>query len=946
MSGILSCTPSNSSKSQKDGKDENEKKDFFSPIGGVYKSQQLITISPEKGETVYYTLDGSTPTENSLKYAAPFTLNTPSLVRALAINGDKKRYIMTMYDFDLQPDAAAYTSSPVWTDQIIYFLLLDKFYNADTSNDDLGYGEKSVNDKTWFSGGDFAGLEAKLDYIKNLGATAIWITPPIKNQWSEGSYGGSHGYWASDFMNVDPHYGDLTAYKSLVDAAHSKGLYVIQDIVLNHVGDYFTINSSPLIPGKDMSGWSLKSGSKPFTYPEQLPWKFNDPRIFTEDELKNNSFYNWTPPISDYNIKTQVYTYQLSNLDDINTDNKVVQNLLRGYFRYWIDKVDIDGYRVDTVKYIDPSFFEDFVNSNEAGNKGIRTHAADLGKNDFILFGECWDSDEALNVSYTAGDNGEKRLDSLIYFTLNFAVREVFGSGKPTSEFTKVLNIRETAGYADPKKLVTFVDNHDMERLINVTSESRVKQAYAFLMTIPGIPQLYYGTEQGFSVQRKAMFKGGYSSDGTANTVDYFQEDGEWFKYIQSLTKLRRENSVFRNGKMSILKDNSNNNGIFAYKMVEGEGGIGKEALVVFNTSGSALAAIDMNCGFNAGDKFDIIQPSSDSLQKSVTADNNGNITLAVPAESFGIYILTSEKNNVEANENSIKIISAYDITIESFSMTVSGILEKSADIRVFVNGNYASSIAVSAGLTWETQIDLTSVSNGTHEAAALIDTGDVSTYIYSSPVTFTLKKPFIEAAYITDPQGDDKGPNGNYTLPKDPSFTSQQDILSAKVSTSGSDIKIDLIMGATTNTWKPNTNDFDHVVFHIFIADGKSDTGIKAMPFLNSNVPDDMGTWNYYARMTGWTSAMTNSNGTFISPAPASVVNHNDKTVTFNISGKSLGSPASLNGWKIYISTWDEDTGIPREISLAGGDWIYGGADGASKPPLIMDDISVITID
>ncbi len=916
------------------GKGEIVSHPEFTPIGGVYKTDIPITINTGRGDKLYYTIDGSTPTKDSIKYRGEFILNEPTLVRALALKKDgTKSYAMTMYDFDMAKDVTVHKESPIWTDQVIYFALLDRLYNGDKSNDDMGYNETNVSEETWFSGGDFAGLEQKLDYIKELGATAIWITPPVKNEWSEGNYGGSHGYWASDFMKVDPHYGDLAAYKSFVDAAHDKGLYVIQDIVVNHVGDYFNVSNN------DSKKWSLKNKTLPTKSPEQLPWSLNDPSLFTEDELLNNSFYNWTPAISDYNDSSQLFTYQLSNLDDMRTTNPVVRNLLRGYFRYWIDKVDVDAYRVDTVKYVEQQFFEGFVNSTEVGNMGIKEYAKSLGKDDFILFGESWDQNEDLNASYTLGENGEKRLDSIIYFNLNFAIRNVFGNGNATSELTEVLKNRESAGYQDSNKLVTFVDNHDMERLVNSTTPNLVKEAYAFIMTIPGIPQLYYGTEQDFTERRAAMFEGGFKSNGVANDKDYFDTDSEWFKYIKGLTELRKNNSVFRNGKVTIIKDNSFSNGLMAYKLALDDGGKGKEAFVIFNTSMEDKVGIDMESDFIGNAEFTLLDPSSDSITKTIKADKNGQITLAVPGESFGIYLLDSIGTDSDKKDNEIIIKSSFESEITDTKLVIEGSINKDSEVGIFIDGNYKKATTFRAGKNWSTTIDLTSVTNGEHEVIAFVKSDDVKDYIYSNPIKVNVKKPFIEMLSITDDKNDEQ-----YLMPKNETFIGQQDIESVKVFTSGTDIRLDFVMKEVTNVWSPTINDFDHVLFNIFLQKEGSDSTVTTLPGFNAEVPKDMKSWDYFVSMAGWSSSIMDKNSLAISPSPTSVVDYDTKTVSINIPAAAIGDPKSLKGWKIYITTWDEDSGNLRAMTVDGDEWVFGGADGLVSP-LIMDDTEVITL-
>ncbi|MCF1438394.1 MAG: hypothetical protein LPD71_06495, partial [Shewanella sp.] len=131
--------------------------------------------------------------------------------------------------------------SPDWREQIIYFALTDRFNDGDPANNDQGTGEYDPKDHRKFSGGDLNGLKAQLDYMQKLGATALWLTPPVANQWwyPKGQYGGYHGYWATDFKSIDPHFGTLEDYKALSDGLHRRGMYLIQDIVVNHTGNFF-----------------------------------------------------------------------------------------------------------------------------------------------------------------------------------------------------------------------------------------------------------------------------------------------------------------------------------------------------------------------------------------------------------------------------------------------------------------------------------------------------------------------------------------------------------------------------------------------------------------------------------------------------------------------------------------------------------------------------------
>ena len=129
--------------------------------------------------------------------------------------------------------------SPDWRDQVIYFVMTDRFDDANPSNNQQGADEFDPRLESKYSGGDLQGVRRRLDYIQGLGASAVWITPPVANQWWNGEYGGYHGYWASNFKKVDPHMGNLKDYQQLSDALHRRSMFLVQDIVLNHTGDFF-----------------------------------------------------------------------------------------------------------------------------------------------------------------------------------------------------------------------------------------------------------------------------------------------------------------------------------------------------------------------------------------------------------------------------------------------------------------------------------------------------------------------------------------------------------------------------------------------------------------------------------------------------------------------------------------------------------------------------------
>ena len=158
--------------------------------------------------------------------------------------------------------------SPDWRDQVIYFVMLDRFDDGDPRNNDQHAGEYDPADPAKFSGGDLAGVTRRIDYIRGLGATAVWITPPVANQWwnPRVKYGGYHGYWASNFSAVDAHFGTLDDYRALSRALHGAGMYLVQDIVVNHTGDWFQYGAGrdASDPGRRQCQGTELSGRDPF----------------------------------------------------------------------------------------------------------------------------------------------------------------------------------------------------------------------------------------------------------------------------------------------------------------------------------------------------------------------------------------------------------------------------------------------------------------------------------------------------------------------------------------------------------------------------------------------------------------------------------------------------------------------------------------------------------
>ena len=261
------------------------------------------------------------------------------------------------------PGSYRHVPSPDWRDQIVYFLMIDRFNDGDPSNNDQGANEFDPTSDKKFSGGDIVGVRQKLEYIANLGVTAVWLTPPVANQWWQPrqNYGGYHGYWARDMQKIDEHFGDLASYQALAEDLHKRGMYLIQDVVVNHVGNFFTY-SGPYSADKPCEGFELIPGALAAGQSLPPPLALNDCH---SPQAQQAAIYHWTPSIIDHNDQKQQLTYQLSDLDDLNTTNPIVRDYLKQSYRYWVEQVGVDAFRVDTAKFVEHDFYRDFFHARD-----------------------------------------------------------------------------------------------------------------------------------------------------------------------------------------------------------------------------------------------------------------------------------------------------------------------------------------------------------------------------------------------------------------------------------------------------------------------------------------------------------------------------------------------------------------------------------------------------
>lgn len=420
----------------------------------------------------------------------------------------------------------------------IYLLIPDRFSNGDPSNDIVNdYRDKTSDRKDKFSrhGGDFRGIENHLDYFNQLGVTTLWLTPVIENdmpkmnEWGN-SIAGYHGYWFTNHYEIDQRFGGNEGYKEFCNNLHAKGMKVIQDAVYNHVGNHHWFALDP-----PMKSWfNTSQGDKGPNHREEV---FYDPYASQTD--KNAMLDGWFVP----------------HLPDLNQKNPYVANFLIQHAIWTTEEYGIDGWRVDTYKYCDEQFMN---NVNAALEKEFPK---------LTVFGESWVNSTVANAYFTQNNiaapfkhNAKGMLDFQSCFAMLAGMNEQFGWLNGVNKLYTTLT--QDVLYKEPMNNCIFLDNHDMDRVFSVVDEDwkKMKMGFNWLLTLRGIPQIYYGSEvlmKNKKVNTDATvredFPGGWADD--KNKENRFTKEGrsekqdEAFEYVSRLANFRKNSSALTGGK-------------------------------------------------------------------------------------------------------------------------------------------------------------------------------------------------------------------------------------------------------------------------------------------------------------------------------------------------------------------------------------------------------------
>ncbi|MBF6025298.1 alpha-amylase family glycosyl hydrolase [Lysobacter niastensis] len=833
--------------------------------------------------------------------------------------------------------------SPDWRDQVIYFVMTDRFADGDPRNNDQGAGEYDPSSNAKYNGGDLRGVEQRLDYIRGLGVTAVWVTPPVANEWwsTRSQYGGYHGYWAENLMAVDAHNGSLDDYRSLSRSLHGRGMYLVQDVVVNHMGNYFTYDG----------GWSaddpaahfrLNADSRGRTAPTQSPFDRNDAR---DPAQRTEAIYHWTPAITDYNDPRQVHDYQLADLDDLNTENPRVREALRRSYGYWIREAGVDAFRVDTAFYVAPEYFDDFLHADDPAAPGIARVAAKTGRRQFHVFGEGFGLDPAFQDGqmrridgYMRDAVGRELLPGMINFPLYGSFGDVFARGRPTAELGWRIE-RTMQLHREPHLMPTFVDNHDVDRFLAGGDEAGLRQALLAMLTLPGIPTIYYGTEQGLREQRAAMFAAGYGSGGR----DHYDTQAPLYRYLQRAIALRREHRVFSRGTPRVVAQEATGPGALAWTMRRE----GETALVALNTASHTALLEPVDTGLAPGTVLRgafAIEGNAPEL----VVDAHGRVSLPLPARSGYAWLPTPERRTATAPAR-VALDAALPRDVRG-DFAVSGAVQGASVVKLVVDGDIdrAREVRADAQGRWQAQVDTTGMTDA--DVPHRVVAWDPSSGAVSAPHAFRVAREWKVLADVKDPDDDDRGPSGRYVYPAAPEWHEQRplDLSRIRVLGAGGAMKVEVTTRSRLATWNP-PNGFDHIAYTLFVGLPDREDGATVMPQQNGTLPDGM-RWQLRARAHGWTNALfvhrgatATADGTAITPAASIALGPGEDTVTFTFPASVLGSRRSLSGVRVVVNTWDYDGGY-RGLTPQAGPHTIGGGDG-SRDPLWMDDSGVITL-
>ena len=826
--------------------------------------------------------------------------------------------------------------SPDWREQVVYMVLIDRFDDGDPGNNDQGFGEYDPKRATHFSGGDLQGVIDRLDYIRALGATAVWISPPVANQWWSTPYQatGWHGYWATHFQEIDRHFGTLEDYRRLSHELHCRGMYLIQDVVANHVGNFFAYDGE-YDPEDTAKNFILLEPDSHQPAPTQYPFNLIDRR---NPEHAAAAIYHWTPSVQDFADPHQEHYYSLGHVNDINTENPRVIAAFKDIYKYWISEVGVDGFRMDTVMLVPLAFWNRFLRDDD----GIYAHARQLGKDHFLTFGEVTAS------SKPYGDAGERKVagyietdgrrgpNSMLGYPLYHEINQVLARGVETAALAYRL-AKTMEAYPDPFVIPNFVDNHDTARFLAAAPPAAFRQALALLFTIPGIPIVYQGTEQGLVETRQAMFAGGLH-----NAAGSFDENSDYFRYIKRLTALRREHPALLRGDLEILQSEPSGPGLLAYRRQYE----GNAVIVLLNTANHSILAHGLEVGAKPRQRFDPLL--ADGPVDAPVADAAGRLSLRLGAR--GIAVLrpsgAAEPTPAPPAELTLAVDASHiEGAVLSEDFELSGTVSRSnAPLQLVVDGDIDRGIEFKSDAQGRWRITVPVRDLGEEHSFLQIYAPQANHLSRRIAYTTRVTEP-QSTAEVVDAADDAHGPTGRYVSPQQPESGRQREIETVRARAAGRNLELTLTMAEITTPWLPPFG-FDNVTVTTFF-DLPGREGAKELPLLNATAPAPM-TWDLAHVARGWDSytyrsagSSANRQGEKLGVSPKVTADQTSRTITFIYRGAALGVE-NWAGARIYVTTWASGgEGVYVDMRPEPSQWFFGG--GEPDAPKIMDDALLV---
>ena len=567
--------------------------------------------------------------------------------------------------------------------QTLYFVLTDRFANGSTANDlggftggpmDHGFDPTRISH---FHGGDFAGMATRLDYLKNLGVTAVWVTPPLRNKPVQKGTASYHGYWILDFLQIDPHLGTNAEFQEFVRQAHARGMRVIMDIIVNHTADVIELQDDhsyramTAAPYRDASGTGFDPRTVAFN-------GLNDPAAFPALAAGSSFAYTPTVPAAEANAKNPAWLNDITlyhnrgnstflgessthgdfvGLDDVFTEHPQAVKGFVDIFSHWIESCGVDGFRIDTARHVNTEFWQAFI-------PAIRARARELGRPDFIQFGEVYNDagDPAVLAEFSTST---MPIDTTIDFGFFAAARRFVSQGGTAAALADFFarDDHYTDHDSNVHSTTTFLGNHDAGRFAYFLQQDNPgatpaqlaalsRLGHGLLYLARGQPVLYYGDEQGMIGRgghdmqaRESMFAAQAPDFKTATLLattrtgadDKFDPQHPFYQLFARLGALRAAHVALRTGAM--IQRTTSEPALFAFSRIDRGERI--EYLAALNSSRSAALTTRVPTSLPKGAKlarlFDSRTPDR-AGPETLTVDADGAVRVTLEPLQFAVW--------------------------------------------------------------------------------------------------------------------------------------------------------------------------------------------------------------------------------------------------------------------------------------------------------------------